>query len=57
MAICSGSGGQVDAIKANDGVVKDWLRDHKDLAGIVLKGDIHRWRLLGAQSVFDGGGG
>ena len=31
----------VDAIKANDGLVKDWLRDHKDLAGIVLKGDIH----------------
>jgi hypothetical protein len=47
----------VDAIKANDGVVKDWLREHKDLAGIVLNGDIHRWRLLGAQSVFDGGGG
>ena len=31
----------VDAIKANDGLVKDWLRDHKDLAGILLKGDIH----------------
>jgi hypothetical protein len=31
----------VDAIKANDGLVKDWLRDHKDLAGIVLRGDIH----------------
>jgi hypothetical protein len=31
----------MDAIRANDGLVKDWLRDHKDLAGIVLKGDIH----------------
>ena len=31
----------VDAIRANDTLVKDWLRDHKDLAGIVLKGDIH----------------
>lgn len=31
----------LDAIRANDGLVKDWLRDHKDLAGIVLKGDIH----------------
>ena len=31
----------VDAIRANDDLVKDWLRDHKDLAGIVLKGDIH----------------
>jgi hypothetical protein len=31
----------IDAIRANDGLVKDWLRDHKDLAGIVLKGDIH----------------
>jgi hypothetical protein len=31
----------VDAIKANDKLVKAWLRDHKDLAGIVLKGDVH----------------
>ncbi len=31
----------VDAIRANDDLVKAWLRDHKDLAGIVLKGDIH----------------
>jgi uncharacterized protein UPF0547 len=31
----------VDAIKANDALVKAWLRDHKDLAGIVLKGDVH----------------
>ena len=31
----------VDAIKANDTLVKAWLRDHKDLAGIVLKGDVH----------------
>lgn len=31
----------VDAIKSNDALVKAWLRDHKDLAGIVLKGDVH----------------
>ena len=31
----------IDAIKANDTLVKAWLRDHKDLAGIVLKGDVH----------------
>ncbi len=31
----------VDALKANDTLVKAWLRDHKDLAGIVLKGDVH----------------
>jgi uncharacterized protein UPF0547 len=31
----------VDAIKTNDALVKAWLRDHKDLAGIVLKGDVH----------------
>jgi hypothetical protein len=31
----------MEAIRANDRLVKDWLRDHKDLAGIVLKGDIH----------------
>jgi hypothetical protein len=31
----------VDAIKSNDTLVKAWLRDHKDLAGIVLKGDVH----------------
>ncbi|HYH52471.1 MAG TPA: zinc ribbon domain-containing protein [Acidimicrobiia bacterium] len=31
----------MDAIRANDTLVKDWLRDHKDLAGIVLKGDVH----------------
>ena len=31
----------VDAMKANDTLVKAWLRDHKDLAGIVLKGDVH----------------
>jgi hypothetical protein len=47
-----------DAIKANHGVVKDWLRGHEDLAGVVLKGDdIHIWRVLGAESVLDGGGG
>jgi len=31
----------LDAIRANDDLVKAWLRDHKDLAGIVLKGDVH----------------
>jgi uncharacterized protein UPF0547 len=31
----------IDAIKDNDTLVKAWLRDHKDLAGIVLKGDVH----------------
>ncbi len=31
----------VDAIKSNDALVKAWLRDHKDLAGIILKGDVH----------------
>ena len=31
----------VEALKANDALVKAWLRDHKDLAGIVLKGDVH----------------
>jgi hypothetical protein len=31
----------VDALKSNDALVKAWLRDHKDLAGIVLKGDVH----------------
>ena len=31
----------IDAIRANDALVKAWLRDHKDLAGIVLKGDVH----------------
>jgi len=31
----------VDALRANDDLVKSWLRDHKDLAGIVLKGDVH----------------
>ncbi len=31
----------VQAIKDNDALVKTWLRDHKDLAGIVLKGDVH----------------
>ena len=31
----------IDAIKSNDALVKAWLRDHKDLAGIVLKGDVH----------------
>jgi hypothetical protein len=31
----------VDALKANDTLVKAWLRDHKDLAGIVIKGDVH----------------
>jgi hypothetical protein len=31
----------VGALKANDTLVKAWLRDHKDLAGIVLKGDVH----------------
>jgi Uncharacterised protein family UPF0547 len=31
----------VDALKANDTLVKAWLRDHKDLAGIILKGDVH----------------
>jgi hypothetical protein len=31
----------VEALKANDALVKSWLRDHKDLAGIVLKGDVH----------------
>lgn len=31
----------VDALRANDTLVKAWLRDHKDLAGIVLKGDVH----------------
>jgi len=31
----------VDALRANDDLVKSWLRDHKDLAGIALKGDVH----------------
>jgi hypothetical protein len=31
----------VQAIKDNDALVKAWLRDHKDLAGIMLKGDVH----------------
>ncbi|HET9770214.1 MAG TPA: zinc ribbon domain-containing protein [Acidimicrobiia bacterium] len=31
----------VQALKDNDALLKAWLRDHKDLAGIVLKGDIH----------------
>jgi hypothetical protein len=31
----------IDALRANDDLVKSWLRDHKDLAGIVLKGDVH----------------
>ena len=31
----------VEAIRANDALVKSWLRDHKDLAGIILKGDVH----------------
>jgi hypothetical protein len=31
----------VDALRANDALVKSWLRDHKDLAGIALKGDVH----------------
>ena len=31
----------VDALRSNDALVKAWLRDHKDLAGIVLKGDVH----------------
>ena len=34
----------VDAFKSNDALVKAWLRDHKDLAGIVLKGDVHVFR-------------
>jgi|GEM_PF-5497649 len=31
----------VEALRANDELVKSWLRDHKDLAGIALKGDVH----------------
>jgi len=31
----------LDALRANDELVKSWLRDHKDLAGIALKGDVH----------------
>lgn len=31
----------VQALKDNDALLKAWLRDHKDLAGIVLKGDVH----------------
>src|SRR5437588_9262478 len=31
----------VQAVKENDALVKAWLRDHKELAGIVLKGDAH----------------
>ena len=31
----------LDALRANDALVKSWLRDHKDLAGIALKGDVH----------------
>jgi Uncharacterised protein family UPF0547 len=31
----------LEAIRANDALVKTWLRDHKDLAGIALKGDVH----------------
>jgi hypothetical protein len=31
----------LDAMRSNEALVKSWLRDHKDLAGIVLKGDVH----------------
>ncbi|HZQ79163.1 MAG TPA: zinc ribbon domain-containing protein [Acidimicrobiia bacterium] len=31
----------LDALRANDALVKSWLRDHKDLAGSALKGDVH----------------
>jgi hypothetical protein len=31
----------VQALRDNDALLKAWLRDHKDLAGIVLKGDVH----------------
>jgi hypothetical protein len=34
----------VQAVKENDALVKAWLRDHKELAGIVLKGDVHVFR-------------
>ena len=34
----------VQAVKENDALVKAWLRDHKDLAGILLKGDVHVFR-------------
>jgi hypothetical protein len=34
----------VQAVKENDALVKDWLRDHKELVGIVLKGDGHVFR-------------
>jgi hypothetical protein len=34
----------VRAVKENDDLVKAWLRDHKELAGIVLKGDVHLFR-------------
>ena len=31
----------IQAIRDNDTLVKAWLRDHKGLAGIVFKGDVH----------------
>ncbi len=31
----------IEALRTNDALVRSWLRDHKDLAGIVLKGDVH----------------
>jgi hypothetical protein len=34
----------VQAVKENDALVKAWLRDHKELAGILLKGDVHVFR-------------
>lgn len=34
----------VQAVKENDTLVKAWLRDHKELAGILLKGDVHVFR-------------
>jgi hypothetical protein len=34
----------VQAVKDNDALVKAWLRDHKELAGILLKGDVHVFR-------------
>jgi hypothetical protein len=31
----------VDALKQNQGLIRDWAFEHKDLMGILLKGDVH----------------
>jgi hypothetical protein len=34
-------GAFVDALKQNQGPIRDWAVEHKDLMGILIKGDIH----------------